>query len=292
MPVEGIDFAWTKPTADQAKNVGAHWAAGYYSTDPTKNLTRSLVSSYVAASLPIVGVWETSTTRATQGRQAGVADAHAAVLQQAVVGIPSGTPIHFAVDEDTSWASVADYFAGAASVLGQELVGVYGGFHVIEGAAAAGYRYLWQTVAWSGGQWSAHATIRQENGTLFAGSADYDYAEAVDFGQYPRPEVAMPLTPADAALVASTLLNTPVPDLSLPDGHGGYKSNNVIQLFERATQRHNELVGDLTALKADVDKLSSPTLTDAQVQALAAQIAPVLIPQLLAALGHALDGGK
>lgn len=197
MAVMGIDFAWTKPTAAQAKAAGAAWAAGYYSTDATKNWTHATVAEFLAAGLAVVGVWETTTTRATQGHAAGVADAQQADGERVSVGLPAIAVIHFAVDEDTDWASVAAYFAGAASILGQDHVGVYGGIRVIAGAAAAGYRYLWQTVAWSNGQWDPHATIHQEAGTLFGGNSDLDYSEVADFGQYPHPEVDMPLSPAD-----------------------------------------------------------------------------------------------
>lgn len=187
MAVEGIDFAWSQPSPSEAKAVGAHWAAGYFSTDSTKNLTRSLVSNYLAAGLAIVSVWETTTGRATEGRAAGIADAHAADAQRSAVGLPNTAPIHFAVDEDTSWASVAAYFEGVISVLGISRVGAYGGLHVIEGAHSCGIPYLWQTVAWSGGIWASYATIRQPGGMVLSGGSDLDYAEVPDFGQTPKP---------------------------------------------------------------------------------------------------------
>jgi hypothetical protein len=197
MAVEGIDFAWSKPSAAEAKAVGAHWGAGYFSTDSSKNLTRSLVSSYLAAGLGVVTVWETTTGRATQGRQAGIDDAHAADAQRAAVGLPGTAPIHFAVDEDTSWASVALYFEGVISVLGLSRTGIYGGLRVIEGAHSIGIKYLWQTVAWSGGVWASYATIRQTGGTVLSGGSDLDFAEEPDFGQTPSPAVVTPPPPED-----------------------------------------------------------------------------------------------
>jgi hypothetical protein len=194
MAVEGIDFAWSKPSPAEAKAVGAHWGAGYFSNDSTKNLTHSLVSAYLAAGLGIVSVWETTTGRATQGRAAGIADARAADAQRAAVGLPATAPIHFAVDEDTSWASVALYFEGVISVLGLSRTGTYGGLHVIEGAHSIGIKYLWQTVAWSGGIWASYATIRQPGGTVLSGGSDLDYSEVPDFGQVPRPVAVTPPT--------------------------------------------------------------------------------------------------
>ena len=184
---KGVDFAWQKPTVAQMRNMGATWAAGYFSNDPTKNWTKSLVSEFLAAGIGVVSVWETTTTRATEGYQAGVDDAHKAESERVSVGLDNKTVIHFAVDEDTDWSSVVSYFAGAASVIGKDRVGVYGGIRIINGAAAAGYKFLWQALAWSAGQWSPHATIRQEGGTVFGGSADVDYSETTDFGQTPRP---------------------------------------------------------------------------------------------------------
>lgn len=185
--LKGMDVAWARPTIAQILATGAHWVARYFSPDASKNLTVAEVKSYPAAGLGIVTVFESTTGRARQGRAAGVADAQLAERQRAAVGLPATHIHHFAVDEDTDWASVQAYFDGAASVIGLARVGCYGGFPVIEGAAAHGIHFLWQTVAWSGGRWSAHATIRQPGGTLLAGAADVDYAEAPDFGQYPRP---------------------------------------------------------------------------------------------------------
>lgn len=285
MPVKGIDFAWSKPTAAQAKAAGASWAAGYYSTDLTKNLTAAIVDEYVRAGLDIVGVWETTTSRATAGYAAGAYDATEADRQRASASLPDTAVVHLAVDEDTDWASVEQYFAGAASVLGKARTGVYGGIRVISGAAAAGYTYLWQTDAWSGGQWDPHATIRQEGGTLFGGSADIDYAETPDFGQYPRPEFDMALTKADAETVWAYAGPGDKPD--------AHQTLQNIATSTAATKTELDAVKlELDALKATIAALSSLKLSDAQVQALAAQIVPVLVPQLVTALGHQLDGTK
>jgi hypothetical protein len=195
MSERGVDIAWARPTVAAILATGAHWVARYLSTDSSKNLTAAEVREYAAAGLGTVVVWETTAGRATAGYAAGAADARAADAQRKGDGLPAGMPIHFAVDEDTNWASVAQYFAGAASVLGQARVGVYGGMAVIDGAYAAGFRLLWQTTAWSGGRWSSHATIRQTGGTVLGGSADVDVAEATDFGEYPRPTITTPTPP-------------------------------------------------------------------------------------------------
>lgn len=206
--IKGIDIAWDRPSIQTIKATGAEWVARYFSTDPTKNWKPGEVAEYVAAGLACVGVYETTTTRATQGHAAGVSDAQSAVAQAHAAGFAADQPIYFAVDEDTSWSSVAPYFEGVASVIGTHRVGVYGGFHVIEGAYAAGYRYLWQTLAWSGGQWSVHNTITQPGGTAINGNADIDYAKMADYGQFPRPtngDWLLSVTPQDLDQVANRM---------------------------------------------------------------------------------------
>jgi hypothetical protein len=193
----GIDIAWARPTVAQIKATGAKWVARYLSTDSSKNLTATEVRDYAAAGIGTVVVWETTAGRATAGYAAGAADARAAEAQRQADGLPAAMPIHFAVDEDVPWSSVAPYFAGAASVVSKALTGTYGGFDVIEGAHAAGYHYLWQTTAWSAGRWSQWATIRQTGGTVLGGSADTDYAESKDFGEYPLPTTPTPTPPED-----------------------------------------------------------------------------------------------
>lgn len=199
-PVLGIDVAWDRPTVAQIKATGAHWVARYFSPDSTKDLTAAEVISYPAGGLAVVTVYESTAARALAGYAAGKADAQAAEAQRKAVGLPATHVHHFAVDTDTTWAKVWPYFQGVLSVLPIARVGVYGGIKVINGAYGQGFRYLWQTVAWSSGQWSPHATIRQPGGTLLGGGADIDTAEAPDFGQTPRPVTPevddMPYTPA------------------------------------------------------------------------------------------------
>lgn len=179
----------------------------YVSTDPTKNLTAAEVQEHHAAGLGTGIVWETTTGRATQGYQAGIDDASLAEGQRKSLGLPADQPIYFAVDEDTSWASVEAYFNGASQVIGKARVGAYGGYNVIEGAHSAGYRFLWQTLAWSGGRRSAHACLYQDGGTALGGDADINQVLASDWGQYPRPVAPPPpKPPVTPTLVEETVL--------------------------------------------------------------------------------------
>lgn len=263
----GIDIAWARPTVAQIKATGAKWVARYLSTDSSKNLTAAEVREYAAAGIGTVVVWETTAGRATAGYAAGVSDARAAEAQRQADGLPAAMPIHFAVDEDVPWASVAQYFAGAASVVSRALTGTYGGFNVIEGAHAAGYHYLWQTVAWSAGRWSQWATIRQTGGTVLSGGADVDYAEATDFGEYPRPTTpSKPPTP--------TPVPVPPPVITLEDpmylvtvnkaDYPGLKGwPGVFLLTSAGTLRH--VVGDTPDL-GEIQKLGLKACTISKAQ--------------------------
>lgn len=280
MPVLGMDIAWSRPTVAVILATGARWVARYFSTDASKNLTASEVHDYPAAGLSVVTVWETTTGRATQGRAAGVADAQAAEAQRRAVGLPDTHVHHFAVDEDTSWASVQPYFDGVISWLGLGRTGLYGGFPVVEGAAAHGIRFLWQTTAWSGGRWSAHATIRQTGGTLLAGAADVDYAEVLDFGQFPRPstppEPDMPFSPADLAALAHAVAGYKNPETEV-DAH---------QRWVNADVKADALAAQVTALAAKVATPAPVVLSDAQVAAMAAALAPAVADLLAKRLAN------
>lgn len=190
--VLGLDVAWARPTTAQIVATGAHFVARYLSPDSSKNLTSAEVQEYPANGLSIVVVWESTAGRMLSGSAAGIADAQAAESQRRALGLPEDMVIYFACDTDvsgTQFHTINDYLRGVNSVIGLSRTGLYGGYYEVENVAAspASASYFWQTTAWSNGHWSDHANIRQDGGTLLGGSADSDYAETADFGQYPRP---------------------------------------------------------------------------------------------------------
>jgi hypothetical protein len=265
------------------------------------------VTAYQAAGLATGDVWETSTGRATQGYAAGVADARAADGQRIADGLPADQAIYFAVDQDTDWASVQPYFDGAHSVLGVDgqgipRTGVYGGFAVIEGAYQHGLRRLWQTLAWSNGRISSHAVLYQNGSTALGGQADINDVLSADWGQYPHPNGDLIVATqqeidAIAKASAAAILAATVPNQFRKDATGKPANTPVNAFLTFGDHHFDVLSGQLTAVKTELDAVkaqlgtvAAPTLSDAQVKALAAQLAPVLIPQLVQALGHALDG--
>lgn len=284
-PVVVLDIAWDRPKIAQILATGATGVMRYFSPDATKNLTAAEVQGYTAAGLSVGTVFESTAGRATQGWAAGVADAQLAERQRVAVGLPGSHVHHFAVDEDTSWASVQAYFDGAASVITMAREGCYGGFRVIEGAAAHGLRFLWQTVAWSGGQVSSHATLYQNGATALGGAADINHALAANYGQYPRPLEPDVSTPQEiAAAVWSYQVghkqSAPTDALTIATGVVAGWSD-----FER-NQAVAAIAARIDALAAKVASPPPVVLSDAQVAAMAAALAPAVADLLAERLAN------
>lgn len=224
----GIDFAW-HPAIDYAdiRRLGYTFVCRYLSHTDGKNLHPDEAKGWLAAGLSIVLVWESTAARAQDGRDAGVQDARAALAQANACGAPPTTAIYFAVDIDTTVTpAIAEYFRGAASVLGVSRVGVYGSYRVVNGALNTGLaRYAWQTYAWSHGRWEPRARLRQvHNGIKVSGlSADLDTASG-DIGAW-KPAVPAPPTGHDRFL---RLTDPPMRDL--PGHHDVTDVQNAINL--------------------------------------------------------------
>lgn len=191
MTVFGVDYACPSPAPAALKKAGVRFVCRYLSTPGNpKNLTAAEARKLRAAGIDIVLVFETTGGRALDGHAAGVADARAAREQASACGAPADQPVYFAVDFDPAepqLPTVISYINGAASVLGRDATGVYGGWQAVHACLNAKVcRYAWQTYAWSGGVWDPRAQLRQTlNAQSCAGIAvDHDLAVADDFGQW------------------------------------------------------------------------------------------------------------
>jgi peptidoglycan hydrolase-like protein with peptidoglycan-binding domain len=201
--VRGVDYAFDLPSTAALKAAGIAYAMRYVSADPSKNLTTSERDGLHAVGIGIGLVWETTGVSPLAGYAQGLAEAGTARAQASALGFPAGLPIYFAVDLDATTGqigSVLDYLHGASDAEGSKaLVGVYGDYEVIEAAHAAGYDYLWQTYAWSSGQWAPAYTIRQVlNGTTLGG-VDVDLDEAASTAGLWMPSPPAPAPSAAAA---------------------------------------------------------------------------------------------
>jgi hypothetical protein len=148
-------------------SAGIKFVCRYLSHSPSKNLTASEARKLTDAGIWIVVVWETTAERALAGKAGGAADAGDARTQARDCGMPDGRPVYFAVDWDASsgqQSAINAYLDGAASILGRDQVGIYGGYGPVKRALDGGHAtWAWQTYAWSGGnggQFGVDATNR------------------------------------------------------------------------------------------------------------------------------------
>ncbi|MCW2557151.1 MAG: hypothetical protein JWP55_1115 [Mycobacterium sp.] len=213
-----LDFAERLVPADQIKSAGYDGALVYVSElrpgadFDFKPVTREYVDSLRAQGLQVVSCyqygkpgWTATPSDFTRGYDGGVADAQTALRLHGAAGGPDLAPIFFSVDEDISlstWNGLAvTWFRGINSVLGVARTGVYGSANVcgwairdgvIGRSTTAGYRWAWQTRAWSGGAREPAAVLYQyvivtaaDPGVLLGGThVDVDEVLAADFGQW------------------------------------------------------------------------------------------------------------
>jgi len=283
------DVAWANPTAAQVKAAGVSGVIGYFSHDTTKNLTPSQVSDYVLAGIGVCPIWETTAGRASSGYAAGQADARDAVTQRDACGLPARQLIRAAVDTDTTWAAVAAYFEGFASVIGKTQTAPYGGYRITTAAYAAGYRRCWQTLAWSAGQVDPHAVLYQNGHTALSGSADVNTILAPDWGQYPPLETDVNLSDRMPAYAAVKVPGKPdyIPTVGECIS-GARQADTKADALSVQASANGEALSALTLkvdhLAAAVAGIEALTLTPAQVSAIAAQVGPALADLLAARL--------
>lgn len=216
-----IDFATRQVAPDRIKAAGYDGALVYVSelrpgaTFDFKPVTREFTDGLRANGLHVVSIyqygkpgWVNSPSDFTRGFDGGVADAQTALRIHGAAGGPATAPIYFSVDEPldyTTWKNVAlQWFRGLNSVLGVERTGIYGGVNelgwaigdgVVGHSTTPGYRWAWQTKAWSGGKLHPAAPLYQmevvtasDPGALIDGiSVDVDQVFAADFGQWDLP---------------------------------------------------------------------------------------------------------
>ncbi len=212
-----VDFATRLVQPDQIKSAGLDGALVYVSelrpgaTFDFKPVTRDYADRLRAAGLQVVSCYQfgkpgwPTPSDFTRGYDGGVADARTAVGLHTAAGGPASAPIFFSVDEDidaATWKSLAvQWFEGINSVLGVERTGIYGGRPqcgwaiadgVVGSSTSPGYRWAWQTKAWSRGEREPAAVLFQREvvtatdpGLVIDGvSVDVNDVLAADYGQW------------------------------------------------------------------------------------------------------------
>lgn len=149
-----IDYAFTHPSTDQLKAVGAVGVMRYLtaSRGSSKLITAPELGRLHAAGLGVGFVWETTADRSRGGAAAGAADGHRAAQLLRDLSVPTSTPVFYAIDFDAQPGQlplVKAYLAAADQADGIYPAGVYGSFAVIEACVGDVVHWGWQTVAWS-----------------------------------------------------------------------------------------------------------------------------------------------
>lgn len=218
--IQLVDFAERLVAPEQIRAAGLDGALVYVSelrpgaTFDFKPVTREYADGLRALGLHVVSCYQfgkpgwPTPSDFTRGYDGGVADAQTALRLHGAAGGPDSAPIFFSVDEDIdygTWKSLArQWFRGINSVLGVRRTGIYGGDRscgwaiedgVVGASTSPGYRWAWQTKAWSGGRRQPAAVLFQREvvtasdpGLVIDGvHVDVNDALAADFGQWDLP---------------------------------------------------------------------------------------------------------
>lgn len=181
-----IDFAARQIPAQDIRAAGHAGVVNYVSLSRpgssfgAKPITLPYARALTAAGLVIVSNYQygkpggTAPSDFTRGYAGGVADARTAWQLHTAAGGGRSAPVFFTIDEDidrNTWNTVAlPWFRGINAVLGVQRTGVYGGIDVCQWAIAdgvigqsgiPGYRWAWQTRAWSGNRIHPAAVLYQ-----------------------------------------------------------------------------------------------------------------------------------
>lgn len=211
MVTEGVDYSWARPGGSILKAAGRHFAVRYLYPDGQggKGLDASELADLTNNGVEVPVVYESYDRRATEGREAGKADAKTAQAQLEALGLPSGMPIYFAVDYDapeSDQAVIDEYLRGCADVIGVDRVGVYAGYWVVKRCHENGTaKWLWQTYAWSGGNVHPENHLYQyRNGQFINGAVDFCRALKDNYGQPSAFGAAAPVQPTPEAPAPAT----------------------------------------------------------------------------------------
>jgi hypothetical protein len=191
MTTSGVDYSWARPDPQELADLGHQFACRYVSWDDTgKNLTRSELETLSDAGIAVVLNWEYYADAAMGGWSQGVNDATGALDQANDLGCPQDCPIYFSVDFDMTLSqveTVGEYFAGIASVLPLDRIGIYGSYDAVSEAINRDWaHWYWQTFAWSGGQVHPQVHIYQHtnNVQVAGGAVDLNDAYVDDIGAW------------------------------------------------------------------------------------------------------------
>lgn len=162
------DYSWGRPDLHRLHDAGCVGVIRYLGPgNGGRDVTRDEVARIHDAGLALGVVWETTTTAALAGWQAGWHDFDAANRYADSVGLPDDTPIAYAVDTDVTVEQargpIAETFHGVIARGAHRPVRPYGEAVVLD--VLCGELKLmpcgWQCAAWSLGFKSPHRCLYQ-----------------------------------------------------------------------------------------------------------------------------------
>ncbi|NNH70164.1 DUF1906 domain-containing protein [Nocardia uniformis] len=264
----GLDYAGGRPGASAIRAAGYDFVVRYLSDGgpslPGKLLTPAEADDLRAHGVSIASNWETTAARMLDGFGAGVTDAHAALAQVLRCGGRRDRPIYFSADFDATpqqQVPINAYLDGAASVLGRENVGIYGGYWPVSRALDAGTAtWAWQTVAWSGGNLDPRRHLLQTARQVDVNRVrcDVNVAERTDFGQWDFEQEESDLTPEQEEILRDIQIQLRGPGLGgWPQLGTDPQGNNrtLVDAMAAALARIDELRTEVSELEATTAEL-------------------------------------
>ena len=261
----GLDYAGGRPGGAAIRAAGYDFVVRYLSDGgpslPGKLLTPAEANDLRANGISIVSNWETTANRMLDGYVAGVHDASVALGQVLACGGRFDRPIYFSVDFDATEADqvpIDDFLRGAASILGAQNVGIYGGYwplrRALDNKTAV---WAWQTDAWSGGNVERRRNMHQRLRQVRVGGVMCDENEAftTDFGQWdynpaqPPPQEEPDVTPEQDAILRDIQTQLRGPNLG---GWPQLGNRTLVDGLAAALTRIDELEKEVEKLNKDL----------------------------------------
>jgi Domain of unknown function (DUF1906) len=208
VPIQGVDYAWAPhPSTAALKARNIKFACRYVGTgiDDAKMLTGGELRTLRAAGIDVVANVEGSEGGFSSYAN-GQSWARRGMAWLEPLGFPAGRPIYFSADWDVTsgdWPDLKAALDGAASVIGRDRVGLYGGLYAIQQAQRTGAaKWFWQTYGWSTRKqpdgsykvvWANGTHIQQYRNGVSIDGADCDLNRAIqpDYGQWGYEGVTM-----------------------------------------------------------------------------------------------------
>lgn len=160
MSTEGVDYSRGGiPSPASLKAAGKSFVGRYAVDDKSPNgrgITGPEYRTFAASGIDVFLYWEANEAWMLGGFEAGASAARNAVLNIESAGMPVGMPVYYSHDiepQPEHYAAIDDCLRGAASIVGHERVGLYGGYDIIAHCAVSGTAdWFCQTYAWEYGR--------------------------------------------------------------------------------------------------------------------------------------------